>query len=134
MDWRLFAQLLATFFVAALGWWAAHSLSARRDLSNERRKLRVQYLLEAYRRLEDSANRGEVSSQQGKLESAIADIQLLGSPHQVTLAQQFAQRMATDGTALADELLSDLRDSLRNELHLESVSGPIGYLRLKSDR
>jgi hypothetical protein len=56
MDWKLFAQLLVTFLVAALGWWAAHALSSRRDLANERRKLRVSYLLEAYRKLEAHPN------------------------------------------------------------------------------
>ena len=134
MDWKLFAQLLATFFVAALGWWVAHSLSDRRDLAIERRKLRVNYLLDAYRKLENASNRGDASSQQANLESAIGDIQLLGSPHQVKLARPFALGMASDGTAPLDELISDLRHSLRKKLHLESVSESIIYLRIKPDR
>jgi hypothetical protein len=56
MDWKLFSQLVVTFMVAALGWWAGHFLSSRRDLANERRKLRVTYLLEAYRKLESAAH------------------------------------------------------------------------------
>ena len=39
--------MLVTFFVAVLGWWVGHELLARRDLTNDRRKLRVTYLLEA---------------------------------------------------------------------------------------
>jgi len=60
MDWKLFAQLAATFVVAALGWWTAHHPSARRDLANER-KLRVSYLLDAYRRLENGSNRDDMN-------------------------------------------------------------------------
>ena len=44
MDWKLFAQLAMTFAVAILGGWLGHYFSARRDLTNERRKLRITYL------------------------------------------------------------------------------------------
>src|SRR3970040_1763407 len=66
MDWKLFAQLLATFFVAAFGWWVAHSLSDRRDLANERRKLRVNYLLDAYRKLRKRLEQGRCFIATGK--------------------------------------------------------------------
>jgi hypothetical protein len=57
MDWKLFAQLAATFVVTAVGWWAAYYFSRRRDVENDRRKLRTEYLLEAYRRLQASTHR-----------------------------------------------------------------------------
>lgn len=92
MDWKLFAQLFATGAVATFGWGAVHYLAARRDLANERRKLRVSYLLEAYRRLESASNREGEEMQQhwSNCESAIADIQLLGSVRQVELARKLA--------------------------------------------
>ena len=50
--------------------------------------MRVQHLLEAYRRLKPY---GRVTPENSRdLEQAIADIQLLGSPEQVALAQNFA--------------------------------------------
>jgi hypothetical protein len=110
MDWKLFAQLLVTFSVAVLGWWVGHGLSARRDLANDRRKLRVTYLLEAYRRLEAGSNRSNPESNRSQLESAIADVQLLGS-------------------STLDALLFDLRRSLRDELQLEPVDESILFLR-----
>ncbi len=128
MSWMLFSQLLMTFVVAALGWWTAHYLSAKRDLANERRKLRVSYLLEAYRRLEGASNREDMTSFWSNFESAIADIQLLGTPHQVSLARQFALDMAEHKTAPLDELIFGLRQSLRAEL--ESVSDSVLYLRI----
>lgn len=129
MDWKLFAQLAVTLVVAVLGGWSGHHLSMRRDLAGERRKLRVSYLLEAYRRLEGAANRGDASRCRPEYESAIADIQLLGSPRQVSLARQFAIEIATKRTSSLDDLLFDLRQSLRAELELEPVSEKIIFLR-----
>jgi len=129
MAWSLYAQLAVTVLVALAGGWLGHSLSARRDFLNERRKLRVTYLLEAYRRLEDAGNRSDPARSWPKFESAIADIQLLGTPEQVHLAREFARGMATRHTALLDPLVYDLRRSLREELHLSPVSESVIYLR-----
>ena len=129
MDWKLFAQLAVTLFVAALGGWAGHYFSMRRDLANERLKLRVTYLLEAYRRLEGASNRDDAKRCWPELESAIADIQLLGSPSQVALARRFAIEMASENSASLDELIFDLRESLRLELELEPVSEGVIFLR-----
>lgn len=130
MDWKLFLQLAATVLVAFGGGWLGHRLSARRDLLNERRKLRVAYLLEAYRRLEGGSNRHtDVERSWQQIESAIADIQLLGSPAQVALARRFSQAMSQQQKASLDDLISDLRRSLREELHLPAVNDPVTYLR-----
>lgn len=120
MDWKFFLQLIATFLVAAFGWWAAHWFTSRRDLNNERRKIVVQLLLEAYRKLENASNRNETPW--GDIESAIADIQLLGSLRQATLAMEFATLMGENRTASMDTLLLELRDSLRLELKLPPIS------------
>ena len=129
VDWKLFAQLLVTVVVALSGGWLGHRLAARRDLLNERRKLRVTYLLEAYRKLEDAGNRSDSERTWPLFESAIADIQLLGSPNQVKLARRFALDMAQHHTALLDPLVNDLRQSLRKELELPEVRETVVYLR-----
>jgi hypothetical protein len=129
VDWKLFAQLLVTIIVALLGGWLGHYLAARRDLLNERRKLRITYLLEAYRKLEDAGNRSEPDRTWPLFESAIADIQLLGSPVQVELARTFALDMAEHHTASLDPLINDLRDSLRREMELQQVQETVVYLR-----
>lgn len=130
MDWKLFAQLAVTLIVAVLGGWFGHYLSIHRERAGERRKLRVSYLLEAYRRLEGASNRNDSKRYRPDLESAIADIQLLGSPHQVSLATQFAIEMAKARTSSLDDLLFDLRQSLRTELELEPVSEKVIFLRI----
>lgn len=134
MDWKLFAQLVVTAMIALAGGWLGHHLSSRRDLTNERRKMRVSYLLEAYRRLESGSNRREDPSEAwSQIESAIADIQLLGTPEQVRLAKQFAQSLSSANAASADELLFDLRSSLRSELQLAATSIPVTFLRFSDD-
>lgn len=130
MDWKLFAQLLVTLVVALASGWLGHGLAARRDLVNERRKLRVAYLLEAYRKLEDAGNRSDAAVTWPKFESAIADIQLLGSLEQVRLARTFALDMAQHHTASLDPLIHDLRHSLRRELELPATKENVVYLRI----
>jgi len=129
MDWKLFAQLFVTVLVALFGGWLGHRFAARRDLLNERRKLRVTYLLEAYRKIESGSNRTEFEKVWPLFESAISDIQLLGSPEQVKMARQFALDMAKNRTASLDPLVNDLRNTLRSELELPEVNGNVVYMR-----
>jgi hypothetical protein len=122
MNWTLFFQLAGTLAVALSGGWLGHYLSSRRNLMNERRRLRVQYLLEAYRRLEARSNWRAI-------ESAVADIQLLGSPTQVELARTFALEMVERGSAKLDPFCTTLERRFDAELYLEAVYSPVIYFR-----
>jgi len=93
---------------AVVGGLVAHLLSGRRDRANKRKEQRGMYLIEAYRRLEDCSQQFGAADK-GKLESAVADIQLFGTPCQVDLVQRFASDFAARGGASLDELLADLR-------------------------
>jgi hypothetical protein len=115
--------------LAIAGWYAVHRFSMNRDQENKRRDLRIQYLLEAYRRLEKAANRRDLSSYARELESALADIQLLGSTQQVLLAHEFAVSMAKNKTASLDPLIADIRSELRRELNLEPLTDRIVVFR-----
>lgn len=92
--------------------------------------MRINYLLSAYRRLEHASNRQMTAAHMAALEEAISDIQLLGSPEQVKLADAFAHEFAANQEAKTDPLLNDLRASLRRELQLEPVPGNRVRLRL----
>lgn len=130
MNTEVLIPLLLTACVAVAGWYAAHRLSARRDLANKRRELRVQYLIEAYRRLEFAGNRPLSRELAIDFERAVADVQLFGTPTQVQLAQEFALGFAAEHTHPLDPLLNALRQELRKELKLEPVPPPIKYLRI----
>lgn len=121
--------------VACLGWPVAHWLTRKRELLAEKRKTRVAYLLEAYRRLENAGNRRMTKESElwRDIESAIADIQLLGTPNQITLASEFVVAFAEGGTASFDAILYDLRNSLRKELDLEPAIAPLKFLRINWD-
>lgn len=107
--------------VAVVGWFAAHQFNVYRDRVNKRRELRIQYLLDAYRRLEFAANRPEAEKEHKmNFESAIADIQLLGDKTQNEELMRFlAAYMKKDGSALIDPLLETLRGRLRQELGIK---------------
>ncbi len=126
-------QTVLAVLIAGAGWWIVHVLNSKRDLANERRKLRTSYLIDAYRALEDGSNRDDPKPYQAKVESAIADIQLLGTPSQVALAQTFAATISGSGGASLDGLLADLRQSLRAELQLEAIDNEIKFLRFIND-
>jgi hypothetical protein len=94
------------------------------------RDLRVQYLIEAYRRLATATERKETDATYfADLDSAIVDVQLFGSANQILAAQKFAKQLAEHRMAQLTELLASLRDDLRVELRLERVKGPIVVLR-----
>jgi len=125
---------VASALLAVVGWFVGYFTTIRRDRLSKRRDLRTQYLLDAYRRLEGAGNRREPSREDEKaLESAIADIQLLGSPDQVHLARRFALEFAGSGQAALDPLLESLRTELRRELSLPGLYEGITYLRIVHD-
>jgi len=123
--------VVVSALLSGLGWFVGYLTTVRRDRLSKKRDLRTQYLLDAYRRLEGAANRREPKEDDEKaLESAVADIQLLGSPEQVHLARQFALEFAGAGQASLDQLLEALRLDLRKELALAPLVEGITFLRI----
>jgi len=122
--------LLIPTAVAIVSWFVGSWLSVRRDRANKRRDLRVQYLIEAYRRLAIGSNRTPPSSSHlNDIESALEDVQLFGTAVQVEAAHELAGSVAERGEAMADTLLTLLRDDLRKELRLEAISSRRIFLR-----
>lgn len=114
-----------------IGWFAAHQLTAARDRTNKRRDLRVQYLLDAYRKLEAASNREcKVEADAKQLEAAVADVYLFGTASQVSKAKEFAETFARTGGASTESLLADLRQDLRRELRLEALPDGVIHLRI----
>jgi hypothetical protein len=124
----LFVALIGAAIVA-VGWRVTHRYEMERVRAAKRRELKVHYLIDAFRQLEYVSNRPIGPETAPDFEKAIADIQLFGTASQVELAQQCAAGMAQNGTHPLDDLLADLRQSLREELDLERVPDKIKYLR-----
>ncbi len=123
-------DIIITSAIVILGWIAAHFFAVWRERINKRRDLKITYLIEAYRKLESSANRNDQSKYRSGTESAIADIQLFGSKKQIELSQQFSNEIAQNSCGKLDELLVNLRGDLRKELSLKKIPKKIRYLRL----
>lgn len=129
MDWRFTVPLLVSAFVAILGWFSVNWLAASRDQANKRREIRVQYLIEAYRRLALSAQRPPESKYFRDMESAVADIQLFGSQSQVQKLRLFLEEFKRQNKGSFNELLRDLRNDLRKELDLTAIEGEVQWFR-----
>jgi len=129
MDWKMLIPLLVTTVVAIVGWVIGHYFNAQRDQKKKRRELRTEYLIQAYRGLEDGASRGSIAGTDygKKFESAIADIQLFGTEDQDRMAKELANAIAERrNDASSGHLLLSLRDDLRKEIGLDAIKeGPI---------
>lgn len=122
--------ILTSALLLLLGWLVGYLTTIRRDRLSKRRDLRTQYLLDAYRHLEGAGNRKPSQDDEKALESAVADIQLLGSSEQVHLARLFALEFADKGQASLNPLLEALRLDLRKELALPPLDEGIAFLRI----
>lgn len=132
MNWQLLIPLLVTTVIAISGWIVGHRLNAERDLQNTRIELRIRYLLEAYRNLESSVETEVSRENLMVLESAISDIQLLGTPEQVDKVLSWADQFSETGTQTnvdLQDLLEDLRSNLRKELGLLKISKKIRHVK-----
>ncbi len=109
-----------------------HRLNAERDLQNKRVELRIKYLLEAYRKLESSVETDVSRKNLDILESAISDIQLLGTPKQVDKVLAWSSQFSKAGTQKdvnLQNLLEDLRSNLRSELGLHKIDEKIHHIK-----
>lgn len=118
--------------IAIIGWLISHWLSSKRELKNEKRKIRINFMIESYRKLENGSSRGTAqNSYSDNLQSALADIQLLGSPNQAGIARDIARSLG-DGSGkivTINKLLLALRSELRSELNLPPISDQLIILR-----
>ena len=115
------ATLLIPVLVAILGWLVGHELNLRRDTIIKRRELRVKYLLEAFRNLEASVGHtdGVLSESRKVFNSAVSDIQLLGTKEQIDALVNFLEGFKKNTNGSVDTVFNLLRDEIRKELDLE---------------
>jgi predicted nucleotidyltransferase len=122
---------LVTVGVALGGWFAVHRLTAWRDRVNHNRKMRTDFLVKAFQGLANAANRPPTPGAQHfrDMESAVADIQLLGSKAQVELVEKFTEEFEATKQASLDPLLNSLRKDLRKELGYEQLAPNVKWFR-----
>jgi hypothetical protein len=125
-----YIKIVATVFVAALGWIVAHYFTSQKSRNDKKRDLSIEYLSNAYRFLTTEIVQRDISDESwAKLEKVITDVQLFGSPEQVELIKNLVECIVQGGEFELDELINSLRKDLRKELGLEAVSGNVKWFR-----
>lgn len=123
---QVFVSAFVALFVVALG----HAFTVRRDRQNRRQEQRIDYLISVYRAFCKANNHPRLYEVAEEIEQAVADVQLFGTPQQVRLVQQFADDLGTRQEASLNEILIELRDSLRAELGADPLSMRQVWLRV----
>lgn len=136
MKWQQLLPVIAGMVIAVAGWVVGYYSGSARDREAKRPEIRVQYLIEAYRRLEYATDRPMLKPEDlldygHDVEKALGDIQLFGTEEQVELAKGVVASMnATGGNAETITLLNALRSDLRQELKLSPLEGAPERLRI----
>jgi hypothetical protein len=128
-------KIIITVMIAVLGWVIAHRLNSTRDRALKRRELITAHLINAYRILaNDITHRDATPERDLKLETVISELQLFGSDYQIELTKKLANDVTQKDTFYVDDLLIDLRNSLRKELELSPLEGRITWLRYNKNK
>lgn len=112
--------VIAPLAAAIVGGLLVHFGARRRDLENDRRRQRVDYLVTAYRTLTRAAQRDLRGERGEAFEDALSDVVMLGDSQQINLTQAAIADLAANREASLDALLLSLRGALRAELDLPS--------------
>lgn len=127
---QVFVSAAVALIVVALG----HAFALDRDRKNRRQEQRINYLISVYRAFGKANHHPQLYEVAEELEQAVGDVQLFGTKRQVELARKFATDLGTAQAAEMDELLMELRDSLRAELGAEPLSGRLVCIRVGRKR
>lgn len=130
IDWRLISTIGIPAAIVVVGWFFGHWLNARRDLASRKREARLKALEAAYMRLATSNNRPLTEKLMDDLEIFVSELQLYGTPHQIQLMTEIVEGFKKPNNDISyDAILVDLRDTIRKELNLEPVLGPVWWLK-----
>ncbi|WP_323597091.1 hypothetical protein [Aliarcobacter butzleri] len=80
MDFE-YLKIVLSVIIAVIGWIIAHYFTSKRDVSNKKREIRLNYLIEVYLILtNDLTERGNIDSKKAEIiKKIISQVQLLGS-------------------------------------------------------
>lgn len=117
-------SLIISSVLVIIGWGIGYYITNLHQIKNKQREIITGYLIEAYRNIEEACARGDsiTNEQKRKMEKAIADIQLFGSPKQVNKAKEFTEQMNKNSYGDPRKLLVELRNDLREELGIKPAS------------
>jgi hypothetical protein len=115
--------------ISVLGRVLGHSLGARKELANRNRQYRLERLADAWRSIQLAAS-DTTAGARHVLERALVDVQLFGTPGQVTVATRAVLALDTpsDRAPMLLELLEALRGDVRREMRLRAQVTPLATI------
>jgi hypothetical protein len=132
-------KLLILVISGAIGWVVAHHFTAKRDIKNSQRSIRIEALTEAYKILVRSGiessivkwdQHGKVNDLPTKIEDAIALIHLYGTSLQSKLADEYTIQMSTKNHADSTKLVNEIRRDIREGLGGNDLETTPHYLKI----
>jgi uncharacterized protein YeeX (DUF496 family) len=132
-------KVVISVIIAVVGWIVGHHFNSRRDVAANRKKLMTGYLVDAYRKLNSfacvltSGAKGTESLAMD-INSAVSDIQLLGTKRQIQLVKEISEHIGREHTVPSQkltDLLLNLRNSLRVELNLEQIDDSVAHFHIE---
>lgn len=121
------ASLAASIVGGLVVAFANNLMTKRREHEKKLVELRVEHLIECWRKVErasliaNNSNQDERNSAYDGMDDAIARITLLGTKREIEIADKVAGELSRNNSAAVVDLLNELRASLRRELSLEEV-------------
>lgn len=106
------------WITSVIGWVFIYLSTQKINQKNRKDEIRINYLINAYQVFAYNSNR---ENSPIDVEQAVADIHLFGTPKQIDLVRKFCAEIVKNESADLDNLIIDLRDSLREELNLERL-------------
>ena len=134
IDWESVVKWALPALIVVIGWFYVHRLNSERDLVIRRREARVKCLESAFMRLATSSNKTLTPVLMDEIETFVSEIQLYGTPRQVELLKPIVEGLKKPNNPVAfDEMLIDLRDTIRNELRLEQLPKEVWWFRFNRE-
>jgi hypothetical protein len=121
--WKIGLPALIAISVA----FVSHQLAVSRQLAEQRRKQKIDYLISSFTSLMMYSNNRDKEAVSHLRNASIA-IQFLGTSEQSKLMQEFIDTLSEGKSAELDPLLFSLRNDIRSELNLEKITGPVYWV------
>ena len=131
MEFKEILALSVTVLLAVAGWMVSHGLSVKREIEQKKREIRVQHLREAYLKLANVADTGNLQANIVDIQQAFNDIQLFGELSQIDLIECIIRQVTEEGSARIDDLLKELRNEIREHIGLKRIDDYRLYIRVE---
>lgn len=118
------ASVVVAIFLLVIRIFVMQRVQTRRQRENRQETERLKSLVAAYRTMAGSFSPAEPGDRE-QLEAALSDIILFGSLRQVELASTCVRALGTDVPVDYQELIVDLRATLREQLGLDAIPDTI---------